>query len=107
MFLVWFLQSLAESLLANSLGKACRQLTVDHGPSALQEVLVHYRIVLQFAKISAFGTFFRQMFQQTNRMKVRRHVSQGGFMESRTCLPRRLCHHCHFGAAIPPDLDPR
>ena len=63
----------AESLLTNGLGRACRQLTVSRDTDvnvALQEVLVHYSIVLRCAEESPIIRPFWQIFHQTNQMQV-------------------------------------
>ena len=81
---IWFSiisQILAEALLTNGLGRACRQLTVNGGTGinpALQEVLVHFNIVLRCCDNTTAISPFWQMLHQTNQMQVQKPFSGNG-----------------------------
>ena len=66
-------QTIAEALLTNKMGRACRQLTANHVPgvnSSLQEVLVHYNIILRCTDCTPIIQPFWQMIRRTNQMQV-------------------------------------
>lgn len=71
--IVFLQQIIAEALLTNRMGRACRQLIVNRGSginTSLQEVLVHYSIILRCKDCTPAIESFWQMMHQTNQMQV-------------------------------------